>query len=441
MHNRFFTGNSSFWFLGIALAILFVFIVINGVQGNFIEAFTLLFVAIFVVIGSMYVQQEAKEKYAHLLKMLSEAEAREAAILGSIGDGLILSDPDMKVTYINTAASTMLGMNNKQAAGKLVWDVVRKRHEDDTVVPPKEYLLQQAVREGRLVIQKPGEGLLFTKVDGTRFPVAMSVAPIRLEGKILGGVTVFRDVSIEREVDKAKTEFVSLASHQLRTPLSTISWYAELLLNGDAGRLTAKQRRYIDEIYTGNQRMIALVSALLNVSRIELGTFSVDPEPTDIVALAKDTIHELKPGIVKKKLHVTETYGKGIPKLNLDPRLTRIIFQNLISNAIKYTHAEGEIAVNVQVKAHNIVIAVSDNGIGIPLDQQDEIFSKLFRATNVQEADTDGTGLGLYLVKAVVDHSGGKVWFDSKQHKGTTFYVELPLHGMQTKKGSRNLEV
>jgi len=239
-------------------------------------------------------------------------------------------------------------------------------------------------------------------------------------------------------VDRAKTEFVSLASHQLRTPLSIINWYTEMLLGGDKGELDEGQREYVREIHNSGHRMIDLVNALLNASRIDMGTLAISPKPTDFGAVADVVISELLPQIEKKKLSVTKDYD-AVPKIDADPDLVRVIFQNLISNAVKYTPDKGKISVIVELRDEEVVIKVEDNGYGIPEGQQSKIFTKLFRADNAREVDPDGTGLGLYIVKAIADASGGRAWFKSKEGKGSTFYVALPAIGMKTKKGSKGL--
>jgi signal transduction histidine kinase len=262
--------------------------------------------------------------------------------------------------------------------------------------------------------------------------------------EFIGTVEVFHDVTKEKEVDRAKTEFVSLASHQLRTPLSAINWFAEMLLDGDAGKITNDQRHYIRQIRESNQRMVELINSLLNVSRIELGTFAVEPEPTDILRLAKSVISEEEAQIRAHNLRIIEKYDK-LPKLSVDPKLFRIILQNLISNAIKYTPGRGTVTVSItrqqggREKEENVLIMVRDTGYGIPKNQQGKIFTKLFRADNVLLKETEGTGLGLYIVKSIVEQSGGAIWFESEEDKGTTFYVTLPFKGMKAKAGGKKL--
>ena len=290
------------------------------------------------------------------------------------------------------------------------------------------------------VITKMANHTLLVRNDGSEIPVSDSAAPIKsLNDKIIGCVVVFHDMTKERAIDIAKTEFVSLASHQLRTPLSTINWYCEMLLSEDVGRLKIKQKEYSQEIYHASQRMVALVNALLNVSRLELGTFAADPKPTDIIKVTKTCLNDLHPKILKKKLVVNQKYSKNISSVKIDSKLLTIILQNFLTNSVKYTKNGGKIGVNISREKGILNIAISDTGIGIPKDQQKDIFEKLFRADNAKKLDPDGSGLGLYIVKKIVDYLGGKVWFKSNKGKGTIFYTSLPLKGMTKKEGVKNL--
>jgi signal transduction histidine kinase len=282
--------------------------------------------------------------------------------------------------------------------------------------------------------------VLLVRKDGHKIPVADSAAPIRdAVGNTIGCVVVFHDVTRERQIDKAKTEFVSLASHQLRTPLSTINWYVEMLLSLDVGKLTPKQRQYSEEVYHASQRMVNLVNALLNVSRLELGTISVEPKLVNIITIAKTCLKELSPQILKKKLIVKQKYEKSITFVSVDPKLIAIIFQNFLSNSVKYTPNKGKINLTINKEKESLLISVADNGIGIPVSQQANIFEKLFRADSAKKTDPDGSGLGLYIVKEIIHYIGGKIWFKSSTRKGTTFYASLPLSGMSKKTKGKQL--
>ncbi len=228
-------------------------------------------------------------------------------------------------------------------------------------------------------------------------------------------------------IDRAKSEFILLASHQLRTPLTAVKWFSKELLAPIKPLGKSKQNHYIKQIHDSNDRMIYLVNELLIASKVDLGTL---PAKLAEVSLAEslDTVVEDISGIIKDgKIHLHTDVDDKIPTIMMDPTWVHMILQNLLSNAVKYSHSGQEISVSIQ-KAHNeIVITVSDHGYGIPSEQQDKIFTKLFRADNARKLINDGSGLGLYISKALVELSGGTIWFESILGQGTTFYVKLPL--------------
>lgn len=366
---------------------------------------------------------------------VEEAKVKDEAYLDSIGDGVVIINKDGNVVKANQPAMNILGRND--LVGRNFSQEVDYVDKNGKKVPLEKRPINSVLKNGKK------ETILdhsYLRNDGVQVPVSLTTAPVIFNKKIIGAVDVFRDATREREIDKAKTEFVSLASHQLRTPLSAINWYTEMLLAGDAGKINSNQKRYLEEIYKGNQRMVDLVNALLDVSRIELGTFAIEPEMTDIKEISRDVVKEIQGQIKKKNLAVVQNYDKKLPKINVDPKLARIILQNIISNAVKYTSEKGKVAISFTMKDPDVLIKVVDTGYGIPKEQQSHIFEKLFRADNVRERDAEGTGLGLYLVKAIVDQSGGKVWFESFENKGTTFFVTIPLSGMKKKEGTKALE-
>ena len=370
---------------------------------------------------------------------LAEAKAKDEAILASIGDGMVVVDKEGKITYVNQAFEEMVGWKAQEVLGKYIVEVVPREDEKGDVVLLKERILSKVLSGEKIVVNLVAP-FYYIRKDKSRFPAISIITPTILDGKILGAVETFRDITKEKDIDKAKTEFVSLASHQLRTPLSTVNWYAEMLLSGDAGKLNEEQKKYLGEVYKSNQRMVSLVNALLNVSRLELGTFVIEPEPTNVVELARSVIGEQKPQIDEKKVTLSTIFEKNIPTIQADPKLLRMIIENLLSNSVKYTPEGGKIEISLSLDdKKNVLIKVSDTGYGIPKNQQDKIFTKLFRADNVREKDNEGTGLGLYIIKSIIEHSGGKVWFKSPavgrvegdENPGTTFYVVLPLDGIK----------
>lgn len=239
-----------------------------------------------------------------------------------------------------------------------------------------------------------------------------------------------QDITKEKEIDRAKSEFVSLASHQLRTPLSILNWHAEVLLEMEVGALNERQKKLVEEIYRASRRMVALVGMLLNVAKIELGTLGMNPQAiTNVVDVLRNIFADLRREVERKHIEIRELYDPAVPAMNVDPRLVEIILQNIIVNAVRYTPPEGRISVSTsyQELEKTVLLMVADTGYGIPDDEQEQVFKKSFRARNVKEVDNEGTGLGLYLVKAIVDRLGGSIWVESKEGRGSTFFVSLPV--------------
>jgi signal transduction histidine kinase len=213
-----------------------------------------------------------------------------------------------------------------------------------------------------------------------------------------------------------------------------------MVLAGDAGKITSEQKEFIQQAFDSNERMISLVNGLLNVSRIDAGRISIDPKPTDLIKLSETIINELKPLITASNLNFYFNKSKGLPIANIDSELISQVIANLLSNAIKYTPAKGRVDYNIEVKNKEFIFTVKDNGFGIPKNQQAKIFQKFFRAENVVAKDTEGTGLGLYVAKSVVELSGGKISFQSTENKGSTFWFTLPLSGSKKIVGEKKLE-
>lgn len=365
-----------------------------------------------------------------LVKKMEELQQFRLAV-DNASDHIIITDPNAKILYANKGAMETTGYSSKELIGNTpaLWGGQM----------PKEFY--EKMWHTIKVDKKSFVGELKNKrKNGQLYEAEFSVSPILSDaGEIIYFVGVERDITKAKEIEKSKNEFVSLASHQLRTPLTAINWYTEMLLGGDAGKLNEKQKGYIEELEGSSRRMTDLVSALLNVSRIDLGTFTINPKPTDIVKISKTVIKDLFVKINNKKIKVVEEYGK-LPEIKADPNLVNIILQNLITNAIKYTPELGTVRIGIKEEGEYIVVEVEDNGYGIPAYQQDRIFEKFFRADNIVPIETDGNGLGLYMVKQIIASVGGSISFTSKEGEGTTFVVKMLVSGMLHREGTRILD-
>jgi len=384
--------------------------------------------------------EKSKERSDGLAKDLEKFKLA----VENVSDHVVITDPEGIVLYGNKAIERITGYSLDEVLGKKAGVLWSKPM-------PLEYYknLWTIIKEKRETFI--GE-IINKRKNGAEYQAYINISPvIDAGGNIIFFVGLERDITKEKEIDRAKTEFVSLASHQLRTPLSTINWYTEMLLAGDAGKINEDQKSYLEEIYTGNKRMVELVNSLLNVSRLELGTFIIEPELSDIVELGDSVVKEVKPLSDKRNQELRFTHSDNLSKILIDQKLLRIIFQNFLSNSIKYTAEGGHIKFDIHPVKYNdyiggmkinedsLLISVNDDGYGITKNQQDRIFSKLFRADNIKEKDTEGTGLGLYIIKTIIDNSGGQIWFESEQDKGSTFYVAIPLSGMKKREGSKSL--
>ncbi len=277
-----------------------------------------------------------KQKENELLQL----KAKNEAIFASLGDGLAIADKTGKLTYFNKPAKHILGIGTTGGLAD-TWQKKYGIFDPVTLVPLLTEQMPLFLAVNGKAANKVELFIRNSAVPEGKF-ISVTATPIVSKGEILGGVAIFRDMTEEREIDRAKTEFVSIASHQLRTPLTAISWYAELLLHGDAGKLSVDQKKYTREIYQSNQIMIELVNTLLNISRIELGTLKIESKQTDIIALAQSVLAQEKSNIVHKKLKVEKNFS-DIPTIIIDPTLLRIVLQNLIANSIAYTPIGGKI--------------------------------------------------------------------------------------------------
>lgn len=352
-----------------------------------------------------------------------EQQARAEALFYSIGDGAIATDEFGRITRVNPIARHILGFNKSELIGEWFPKKIVSVSEDDVPVALIDRPITRAFLTGRPITEKA----YYRRKNGQRVPVIMTVSPILVNGKPRGAIEVFRDISFEEEVDRMKSEFISLASHQLRTPLSAIQTYSNMLAAGYMGEVSNDQREALGTIINATDRMNELISMLLNITRMESGSIPVDMRPLQISKLTDEVLHELALSAAEKSIKLSvKAVGNGPKTIVTDRFILKEIITNLVSNAIKYTPENGTVKVIVRRRAKAVLIHVADTGWGIPKYAQDQIFSKFFRGHNVIKRETSGTGLGLYLVKGLVDTLGGRIWFESQEGKGTDFFVELP---------------
>ncbi|HET7099388.1 MAG TPA: ATP-binding protein [Patescibacteria group bacterium] len=375
--------------------------------------------------------ENTKEAMLNVMEDLEKAKgiievknAKDEAMLASIGEGIVAVDNLGKVMIMNKVAENMLGWKTKEMLGKKITDL-KLENEDGTFIPFNRRPTTRALSTGATIKVT----YFFVRKDNTRFPMAITATPIKLNKKAIGLIEIIRDVTEELEIDKAKSEFVSLASHQLRTPLGIIKWYLEAL-NEEAYIKNAPDnvQKYFNEIFKSNERVLSLVRDLLSVSRIDQGHVKNIPKLTDVTKMVKNIADQMKILARKDDIALTlDIKNKEIPLINIDSLRLHEVIENLVTNAIVYSNPKGIVKITIDQKDDNIILSVEDHGVGISKKDQVKLFTKFFRSQNAITKNTEGSGLGLYVVKSYIDVWGGKITVKSTEGKGSTFSIRLPI--------------
>jgi signal transduction histidine kinase len=229
-----------------------------------------------------------------------------------------------------------------------------------------------------------------------------------------------------KALDSAKDEFISMASHQLRTPLTSVKGYISMILEGDAGEINDLQKKFLNQAFISSQRMVYLISDLLNVSRLKTGKFVIENRETYLPDTVEDELRQLDETIKARGLSIDYKKPKKFPTVMLDEDKVRQVIMNFADNAIYYTPSGGKIYIELKATDEVVKYTVKDTGIGVPKHEQHHLFTKFYRAGNARKARPDGTGLGLFMAKKVITAQGGSIIFSSEQGKGSTFGFSLP---------------
>jgi len=230
-----------------------------------------------------------------------------------------------------------------------------------------------------------------------------------------------------QKLDEAKDEFISMASHQLRTPLTSIKGYVSMMMDGDVGKLSDEQRHVLQEVFISSERMVRLIGDFLNVSRLQTGKFVIEKRPIDLALLVQREVDALASNASARGITFSYVRPKNIPLLELDENKMQQVVMNFADNAIYYSKPDSKVTVKLRKVKGWVELTVKDTGIGVPAGEQGQLFTKFFRAANARKQRPDGTGVGLYLAKRVVTDHQGEIIFESKEGKGSTFGFRLPL--------------
>ncbi len=372
---------------------------------TFLITSSLFFIGIFVSIIAKSLLKKEKE--------IAYERDKVTAVFGNLVDGLIYINQQDVIEMINPQAEKLLNVRAKRIVGKNVVQLKMK----------KGSVLKQALS----VDSERGKEIKTS--DQENRALLVSSSEIKDEGgNYIGTAKIIHDISREKLVDSMKSEFITIAGHQLRTPLSAIKGAVNLLKNGDYGPVTKEQKEVLDLTYEYNDRLIMLINDLLEVSSLEEGKFEYKFEPIDIHDLLREVTQQFSDEAKHKKIKFDLNIKNNLSDVKLDPYKMKLALSSIINNAITYTPKRGRIGVMCEfTDKDTLKISIHDSGIGIPKDEQDKVFTKFFRANNALRVDTEGNGLDLFVTKNIIKQHKGKIWFESSEGVGTTFYIEIPV--------------
>jgi len=274
----------------------------------------------------------------------------------------------------------------------------------------------------------PGIEEVVLRVSGQEIIYRVTTVSVKDElGDYFGTMKIFYNITRERMLDKLKSDFISIAAHQLRTPLSAIKWAIKMVLDGDAGKLNKDQANILYKGYYSNERIINLINDMLDVSRIEEGRLDYSFTYEDFNDILSMALINYDKKISTKKLNVVVKKPDQMPKIYIDKDKMGMAFKNILENAVEYTPDKGTINIDIEIGLEFITISVKDNGVGIPRVDLEKVFSKFFRASNVIRMQTDGSGLGLFIVKNIIKKHNGDIVLNSEEGKGTELTITLPI--------------
>ncbi|MBN1659904.1 MAG: GAF domain-containing protein [Anaerolineae bacterium] len=351
-------------------------------------------------------------RLADLLRVREEEAMQRQAILESIAEGVVVAGETEDVVMANAAAERILGLPREKLIGRTIkrlyaelWRTGASQHGDSAV-------FQWGNKE-----------------------VTGSLAPVKMpDGTLLGYVAVFRDVTRERQSELAKGQFIETVSHELRTPMTSIKGYVELLAAGAVGPVNPQQRHFLNIVGSNSERMVGLVNNLIAISEMDRGVVTIEPRRVDLANVIQEAVNAIRQGAEERNLDVALTLPPTLAPARGDPQQLRQVMDHLLDNAIRYTPHGGRIAVwaaeahlEDDAAAHtDLVVSVRDTGVGIPQEDHERIFEKFYRGDNALSIEAGGAGVGLAIVRSLVQAHGGKVWVESEPGAGSTFSFTVP---------------
>jgi len=421
----------------ISNSILFSFLYIN----NYLDVETLLKMTLILILplilGPLIWRNRSKKdelendsrQYRNLTNELNEVASKSEVVINAIGDGVMFIDAQGLIQLINPAAQAIVGWGKQDAITLHYKSVLKLINQKDETLDETNDPISLALNNNQQI--KSNDLNLVTN-SGKKIAISLLISPVGTIGS--GVIVVFRDITKERDEGREQAEFISTASHEMRTPVASIEGYLGLALNPQTAQIDERARQFITKAHESAEHLGHLFQDLLDVSKSEDGRMSNNPKVTNIVIFIRDIVQGLKQKADEKGLRLiykpmpddaNERFMAPEYLVNLDNDHIREIVNNLVDNAIKYT-LKGEVSIDVTGDDEHVIFSVKDSGIGIPNEDIPHLFQKFYRVDNKDTHEIGGTGLGLYLCRKLAEMMGGRIWVESKYGEGSTFNVELP---------------
>ncbi len=352
---------------------------------------------------------------------LVKEQLRLAAIFQQSDEGILTVDTALRIIDFNPAMERLTGWLESEVLGRFYYEVLRPRDRQGNELGLEGSPILQAFAGQRVVNRE----VVISARDGQRFDVSVTASCVRsAKGEPVSGILTIRDITREREQEEQRSTFISVISHELQTPIAIIKGYASTLARADATFDAESLRSRLNAIEEEADRLNKLVGNLLYASRIQAGGLQMDIAPLDLARLIISVVHRLR--VKSPDVKVELNLPPNLPTVMADRDRIEEVLQNLLDNAIKYSPDRRELTIACRATGDEVIVSVSDAGMGISLREQEQIFNRFHRAGESMSSSTQGAGLGLYISRAIVEAHGGHIWVESTLHQGSTFSFSLP---------------
>ena len=418
------------------------------IGGSIVGALAILLLVMFVIRKRRGGGKLSAAHAGKLAENLRDEKQKSEIILNAIEDGVMLLDEQKTIQLFNPGAGSITGWAADEARGLDFHSVVKLVDDKEEPYDEKKNPINRAYREGATV--RDNRAILISRSE-KRVMLSLSVSPLLDEGKqVRGAVAIFRDVSQERQQEQQRAEFISTASHEMRTPVAAIEGYLALALNDKVSTIDMRARGYLEKAHSSTKHLGQLFQDLLTSAKAEDGRLTSHPALVEMGAYIEHLAQDLRFSAEKKGLPVELVIGshssgavggnasmtktiRPLYYVYVDPDRMREVITNLFDNAVKYT-AEGKISLGLTGNDSVVQIYIKDTGPGIPREDIGHLFQKFYRVDNSATRTIGGTGLGLFICRKIVELYNGKIWVESEIGQGSTFYINIPR--LSTQKAS-----